>query len=571
MNKNLFWIILFLLFQFAFAQDAWHTVTLSDTVIDFGAVSAYQSHSETVTIYNNSDSVLQIERAAFEEDVYSTDLESEQIPPGGQLAFHIYFKSGQNVNYTDFLRIEVNRGIHPLIVACDAQNEYTDSYYDATQNKYGADLKSALHNIIKGHTEYSYSDLWNILRDTDEDPNNTDNVILLYTGWSYDKYNNGGDPDEWNREHVWAKSHGDFGTSPPAGTDVHHIRPTDVSVNSKRGNLDFDNGGTEYIDGDGATGCYYDDDSWEPRDAVKGDVARMMYYMVVRYEGEEGYDLELVDYTPSTTGNDPVFGKQSTLYQWHWIDSVDDWERRRNDRIYNNWQHNRNPFIDHPEFADRLPSISGQPLEQGPEIAVAPVSVDMGVIGFNSRSEYYIAIINTGNQDLNVSQIHSTNPDFSLEYTSMVLAPETYDYLGVFFDSQTEEGEFSTTIQLTTNDPDEGFVEIPVTVQVSESANVITKTPLPTAFALFQNYPNPFGCNEPSTTIRYKVNVPGLPVKLTLYDVRGRQVARLVNDRQTIGEHTVRFNASDLPSGVYWYRLETGTGMVRTRKMVVLK
>ena len=571
MNKNLFWIILFLLFQFAFAQDAWHTVTLSDTVIDFGAVSAYQSHSETVTIYNNSDSVLQIERAAFEEDVYSTDLESEQIPPGGQLAFHIYFKSGQNVNYTDFLRIEVNRGIHPLIVACDAQNEYTDSYYDATQNKYGADLKSALHNIIKGHTEYSYSELWNILRDTDEDPNNTNNVILLYTGWSYDKYNNGGDPDEWNREHVWAKSHGDFGTSPPAGTDVHHIRPTDVSVNSKRGNLDFDNGGTEYIDGDGATGCYYDDDSWEPRDAVKGDVARMMYYMVVRYEGEEGYDLELVDYTPSTTGNDPVFGKQSTLYQWHWIDSVDDWERRRNDRIYNNWQHNRNPFIDHPEFADRLPSISGQPLEQSPEIAVAPVSVDMGVIGFNSRSEYYIAIINTGNQDLNVSQIHSTNPDFSLEYTSMVLAPETYDYLGVFFDSQTEEGEFSTTIQLTTNDADEGFVEIPVTVQVSESANVITNTPLPTAFALFQNYPNPFGRNEPSTTIRYKVNVPGLPVKLTLYDVRGRQVARLVNDRQTIGEHAVRFNASDLPSGIYWYRLETGTGMVRTRKMVVLK
>ncbi|HHJ53764.1 MAG TPA: T9SS type A sorting domain-containing protein, partial [Caldithrix abyssi] len=470
-----------------------------------------------------------------------------------------------------FLRIEVNRGIHPLIVECDAQNEYTDSYYDATQNKYGADLKSTLHNIIKGHTEYSYSDLWNILRDTDEDPNNTDNVILLYTGWSYDKYNNGGDPDEWNREHVWAKSHGDFGTSPPAGTDVHHIRPTDVSVNSKRGNLDFDNGGTEYIDGDGATGCYYDDDSWEPRDAVKGDVARMMYYMVVRYEGEEGYDLELVDYTPSTTGNDPVFGKQSTLYQWHWIDSVDDWERRRNDRIYNNWQHNRNPFIDHPEFADRLPSISGQPLEQSPEIAVAPVSVDMGVIGFNSRSEYYIAIINTGNQDLNVSQIHSTNPDFSLEYTSKVLAPETYDCLGVFFDSQTEEGEFSTTIQLTTNDADEGFVEIPVTVQVSESANVITNTPLPTAFALFQNYPNPFGRSERTTTIRYRLNVSGLPVKLTLYDLCGRQVAQLVNDRQTIGEHAVRFNASDLPSGIYWYRLETGTGMVRTRKMVILK
>ena len=77
----------------------------------------------------------------------------------------------------------------------------------------------------------------------------------------------------------------DFGDSPPCGTDLHHMKPEDASVNSDRGNKDFDNGGVQHPE---ATGCYYDSDSWEPRDAVKGDVARMIFYMEVRYEGDNG-------------------------------------------------------------------------------------------------------------------------------------------------------------------------------------------------------------------------------------------------------------------------------------------
>ena len=81
-------------------------------------------------------------------------------------------------------------------------------------------------------------------KDTDQDPNNSNNVILLYSGRSQSKTINGGGVDDWNREHVWAKSHGDFGTATGPGTDVHHLRPEDVTVNSTRGNKDFDNGGT---------------------------------------------------------------------------------------------------------------------------------------------------------------------------------------------------------------------------------------------------------------------------------------------------------------------------------------
>ena len=200
-------------------------------------------------------------------------------------------------------------------------NGYTQipaGYYDDATGLSGEALKSTLNDIISGHTERSYDDLWSILKETDEDPNNSSNFILLYTGRSIAKTSSY--PD-FNREHVWAKSHGDFGETPPEGTDAHHLRPTDVSVNSARGSLDFDNGGTQHSE---ATECYYDSDSWEPRDAVKGDVARMMFYMEVRYEGEGGeHDLELVD-AVGTSG--PQFGRLSTLLTWHQQDPVDDWE-----------------------------------------------------------------------------------------------------------------------------------------------------------------------------------------------------------------------------------------------------
>ncbi|WP_339213747.1 endonuclease [Solibacillus sp. FSL W8-0372] len=226
----------------------------------------------------------------------------------------------------------------------------TNSYYDAAYGKTGEALKTALHNIIDDHTEISYSNVWTALRETDEDPNNSNNVILLYTGRSQSKLTNGGNVNDWNREHVWAKSHGGFGTSMGAGTDLHHLRPTDVSVNSSRSNLDFDNGGNEHSE---ARGNYYDSDSWEPRDSVKGDVARMLFYMAVRYEGDSGeLDLELNNRV--NNGSAPYHGKLSVLLQWHKEDPVDNFERTRNEIIYTDYQHNRNPFIDHPEWASAI-------------------------------------------------------------------------------------------------------------------------------------------------------------------------------------------------------------------------
>ncbi|MEU2159976.1 endonuclease [Streptomyces sp. NPDC019208] len=231
-----------------------------------------------------------------------------------------------------------------------AVGAYDDTYYKDALGKTGPELKKALHAIVSDQTKLTYDQVWDALKATDEDPENPSNVILLYTGRSQSKDGNGTGDDDWNREHVWAKSHGDFGTDVGPGTDIHHLRPTDVTVNSARGNKDFDAGGEEIAE---APGNRTDSDSFEPRDEVKGDVARMILYMAVRYDGGDGFaDLEPNDSVDN--GSAPRIGRLSVLKQWSEQDPPDDFEKNRNQIIFEKFQHNRNPFIDHPEWVEEM-------------------------------------------------------------------------------------------------------------------------------------------------------------------------------------------------------------------------
>ncbi|GGZ17546.1 endonuclease I family protein [Streptomyces poonensis] len=231
-----------------------------------------------------------------------------------------------------------------------ATTAYDDTYYADATGKTGTALKDSLHEIISDQKKISYSAVWEALKVTDQDPNNSSNVKLLYSGISRSKSLNGGNTGNWNREHVWAKSHGDFGTATGPGTDLHHLRAEDVQVNSIRGNKDFDNGGSAVSNGGGSL---TDSDSFEPRDAVKGDVARMILYMAVRYEGDDSWpDLEANDKVGN--GSAPYLGRLSVLKQWNDEDPPDAWEQRRNEVIHSTYQGNRNPFIDHPEWVEAI-------------------------------------------------------------------------------------------------------------------------------------------------------------------------------------------------------------------------
>lgn len=240
--------------------------------------------------------------------------------------------------------------------APDPEKDFT-TYYGNALELQGEELRQALHQAIQnGHTPIRYAQVWDALQLLDEDPNNPANIVLFYTGRSAEKRDRDGQPgfddDSWNREHIWPVSYGfDREETYFAFTDLHHIRPTDKSVNSSRSNKRFAMGGV--AEGE-APDTFTTANTWQPRAAIRGDVARMLFYMDVRYDGNDGGmpNLTLVDSTDMASGS-TTFGKLCTLLAWHWADPVDEVESLRN-RLIARTQGNRNPFIDNPLWAKEL-------------------------------------------------------------------------------------------------------------------------------------------------------------------------------------------------------------------------
>ncbi len=218
------------------------------------------------------------------------------------------------------------------------QYEIPAGYYD-TATGVGLTLKGQLHNIIDDHRVQEY-EIGNInLQILDEDPNNSENIILIYNGASV--LNNWDAGATWNKEHQWPRSRG-INTTGPDNTDMINLRPCNPSINGSRSNLPF-----------GIGGGFWDPDL-NAFASDRGDCARAMFYMAVRYDGSDfnTEDLELTNGLPGTN----QMGDLAKLIEWHYTDPVDAYERRRNHFVWSsvdnpNWfQGNRNPFIDHPEY-----------------------------------------------------------------------------------------------------------------------------------------------------------------------------------------------------------------------------
>ena len=193
--------------------------------------------------------------------------------------------------------------------------------------------------------------VWEALKVTDLNPENSSEVLLIYgystsgtTARSRNKNENGGGQGDWNREHTYPKSLGNpaLGSSGP-GADSHHLRPSDVDYNSQRGNLKF-------VDGSGNSGS--SSGGWYPGDEWKGDAARMVMYMYLRYG--DRCKPNVVGVGNSTSIQDDMI---DLFLKWNVEDPVSDFERQRNtyhDSQQTYAQGNRNPFIDNAYLATRI-------------------------------------------------------------------------------------------------------------------------------------------------------------------------------------------------------------------------
>lgn len=246
-------------------------------------------------------------------------------------------------------------------------------YYATADPTDAVTLRNSLHEIIDDHVSFPYSggstSTWDLLAFADQDPNDSSKVLTVYKNVSY-SYNGGGQ-QAYNREHTWPQSYGfssgALGSNNAARTDAHHLMMADVGYNSDRGNLYFDDCSsscTERVTTSnnghgGGSGTYpgnsnwFDGNSFEVWNHRKGDIARAMFYMDVRYSGDVSgeVDLQLTDDASQISSGQPYMGLLSVLLNWHQQDPVDAAEQQRNERVYS-YQNNRNPFIDHPEWVN---------------------------------------------------------------------------------------------------------------------------------------------------------------------------------------------------------------------------
>jgi len=247
------------------------------------------------------------------------------------------------------------------------------TYYqgvDLTQK--GNDLKSELYDKIKGHTGYSYSSLAGIMKTTDRDwnlsPDKNDSnpyMVFIYGTYNFNastakKHN----ASMWDKEHIWAKSRGAFGKSTGAGSDLHHLRASDKYNNNGRSNFDFgrvdtlkkwvadDNGKGTNSGKVGFQNGFSGREVYEPMDIYKGDVARAIFYMATRYSVGSP-TLSIVEEVSLPTSSPGKIGILSILLEWNKLDPVDEFEFNRNGLVQQ-YQKNRNPFIDYPYLADAI-------------------------------------------------------------------------------------------------------------------------------------------------------------------------------------------------------------------------
>ncbi len=277
-----------------------------------------------------------------------------------------------------------------LLLVSSALAQIPPGYYATVDPSTPASLRISLHAVIKDHTKLPYTasstDTWDVLELADQDPLDATHILDLYKNQSLVKQ--GGGNSFYNREHTWPNSYGfpnDGATNYPY-SDCHHLFLCDITFNADRGNRPYRNCNSGCMEdatvangGQGGGSGVYPGNSnwtsstpapsgtWETWRARRGDVARALMYLDVRYEGgvhgvtgAPEPDLILTDNTTlianSATGsNESVayMGLVSTLVVWNREDPPDDKERLRNDIVFS-FQGNRNPFIDHPEWAECL-------------------------------------------------------------------------------------------------------------------------------------------------------------------------------------------------------------------------
>lgn len=450
------------------------SLRLSIDSLIFGTVNELQRDSSFVTLYNDGGSSLSGRILSFHiynHKPFWTPDSIFSIAAGDSLRLKIYFEPRHNILNKGVLVVDVRTGTGPKTIQLRGQGSYSRAYYNSTQNLEGAALMTALRTLTgtpyqqlgysttvsARHRMFYIIDNWKV---NGRDPAHNEGFKneCVYTG-RFISYNGeigtgtlNNAPYQMNTEHTWPQSQG--AENEPMKSDLHHLFITDGGTNSARGNKPLGWVSTPtltYTGGSKANSVVF-----EPRDVHKGAAARALFYFAMRY-GHLG-----------TTNMGFIAPYEADLREWHALYPPDSIDRKRNDDVQT-YQLNRNPFVDYPQLLDRIADIAGgssTPVLKG---FYVPDSIVVGKLSQQQARSFELPIVNTGNQDLVLTNIQLSGN--GLTYTgpnSVTLAAG--EHLLVSF-----EMEFNSTgvptgqLQFNTDVPTRSSISIPLQAEVERS------------------------------------------------------------------------------------------------------
>jgi endonuclease I len=530
-------------------------IVLSPSTLQFDTVFVNTRDSLSFRMRNNSSDTLRVTDINTNKVAFFVRDTAFVVLPGDSVNVRVYFQTNQNVTWTDIVLIENSGARGTLALPVKGTGKFSGAAYATTQGLWESELKSQLFNLVNNHTVLGYNTGRDRMYETIDDPQNNDTLECIYTGRKiYARNRTEAQAQNFNAEHSWPQSN--FGSADPMVSDIHHLFPTDETANSQRSNYPFGpvvSNVTWQVGGSKLGRNPNGQTAFEPRDVHKGDVARVMFYFLLRY--------------PTNYGGFMDVNQEFYLRQWYRSDTVSQKEILRNNAIAV-YQGKRNPLVDHPEFIDRISYFrTTVPPTLQPDILASPANMLLKPTAFGDSSDFRLTIVNRGRASLSVSSIALQTPAaaFRILDVPVNVPVDTFWTVRLRFKPDAPNQLYSNAIVIQSNDPETPTVSINVTAS-STGPSSVAFTLAPDEFRLHQNYPNPF---NPTTTITFSLSQSSI-VSLRVFDVLGREVATLVDECLNGGGYNVVWNATNVPSGAYLYRLNAN-GVVQSRRMLLLK
>ncbi len=400
--KKVFFTILSLVATYNMAQ----TLTVSPLQLDFGIVTEREIDSLPITITNNTLTLadpINVEGIRFFKTYNNYPFYAKDtvftLASGQSKTVQIYFKPKHNIQHNSELVVVNNSLSGPVSVDLLGQGKYSKTYYAATQNLSEEALKQALKTTISAN----YVSLgYNTARDRmfmniDNEAVNgqgaaVNTLTCIYTNKKVDNYADrtaaqGANGSVFNTEHTYPQSL--FSQSEPQRSDLFHLFPTSSPANNDRGDKPFAEVGepnpTDLVNYPSVNGS----NTYESQDSHKGNVARAMMYFVVRYQDYSNFFV----------------GQQAILKTWHNTYPPTTKDTVRNNAIFS-YQKNRNPFIDYPQFIERITNLVATSVAASNyQLAVFEPTVENPVNCSSDSVTQHVVLVNSGNTNITISDV----------------------------------------------------------------------------------------------------------------------------------------------------------------------